>query len=127
MTRDMDVVRDVLRKISETDGKPSWKTLVEGKSEDEAKTILYHIDLLNKAGLLIGVPLGMGGYKIWEQLDLTWEGHDFVDATRDTEVWRETKKGLEGVRSFTFDLVKELAKGFIKKKVEEHTGVKLDL
>jgi hypothetical protein len=123
----MDVVRDVLRKISDSDDKPSWKALVEGKSEDEAKNVLYHIDLLKNAGLLTGIPLKLHGYSIWERLDLTWEGHDFVDATKDSEVWKETQKGLEGVGSFTFDLVRDLAKGFIKKKLEEHTGVKLDL
>jgi hypothetical protein len=34
-------------------------------------------------------------------------------------------KALKATGSFTFDLLKELAKGFIKTKIEEHTGVKL--
>lgn len=127
MKRDMDIVREVLCKISDAGGKPSWKALVEGKSEEDAKTILYHVDLLSRAGLLTGVSLGLHGYKIWENLDLTWDGHEFVDAVRDSEVWKETRKGIEGVGSFTFDLVKDLAKGLIKKKIEQHTGVTLDL
>ncbi len=127
MKRDMDVVRDVLCKISEAKGKPSYKILIEGMSEEDAKTVLYHVELLNQAGLVTGVQLAVHGFKIWENLDLTWSGHEFVDAVSDSEVWTETKKGIEGVGSFTFDLVKDLAKGFIKKKIEQHTGVNLDL
>lgn len=127
MKRDMDIVREVLCKISEAEGKPSSKLLTDGKSDSDAKVILYHVDLLNRAGLVTGVPLALHGFKIWENLDLSWEGHEFVDAVSDSEVWTETKKGIEGVGSFTFDLVKDLAKGFIKKKIEQHTGVNLDL
>ncbi len=127
MKRDMDVVRDVLCQISETAGKPSSNALVAGKSQDEATIILYHVDLLNRAGLITGKSLALHGFKIWEHLDLTWAGHEFVDAVSDSEVWTETKKGIEGVGSFTFDLFKDLAKGFIKKKIEQHTGVNLDL
>jgi Hypothetical protein (DUF2513) len=56
---------------------------------------------------------------------LTWEGHDFLDAIRDPEIWCKTKSGAEEVGSFTFDLLKELAVGLIKTKIEQHTGVKL--
>src|ERR1700733_646091 len=115
----MDIAREVLCKISDSDGKPSWKVLVDGKSDEDAKLVLYHVDLLHRAGLLTGAPLSLHGFKIWENLDLTWEGHEFVDAVRDSEVWKETKKGIEGVGSFTFDLAKDLAKGFIKKKIEQ--------
>jgi hypothetical protein len=41
----------------------------------------------------------------------------------ETSIWAE---GLECAGSFTFDLVKALAKGFVTKKIEEHTSVKLE-
>ncbi len=126
MERDMDTVREVLCKISDAPGKPGHQILVEGKSPEEAEKILYHVALLEQAGLLTGVSLADMTSTGWANLDLTWAGHDFIDAIRDPQVWRETKKGLEGVGSFTFDLAKALAKGFIKKKIEEHTGVKLE-
>ena len=56
---------------------------------------------------------------------LTWAGHDFVDAVRDPAIWKKTKHSADAIGSITFDLVKDLAKGFIKTKIEEHTGVKL--
>ena len=48
-----------------------------------------------------------------------------MDAVRDPEIWRKTKQGADAVGSFSFELVKQLASGFIKTKIEEHTGVKL--
>jgi hypothetical protein len=56
---------------------------------------------------------------------LTWEGHDFLDSIRDPKIWEKTKKGVEGAGGFTVDLLKDLAKGFMKKQIEEYTGVKL--
>jgi hypothetical protein len=40
-------------------------------------------------------------------------------------VWTKTKKGAVAAGGFTVDLLKDLAKGFIKKQIEERTGVKL--
>lgn len=37
----------------------------------------------------------------------------------------EAKKAAAGAGGFTLDLLEDLAKGLIKKQVEEHTGVKL--
>ncbi len=52
-------------------------------------------------------------------------GHDFLNSIRDPEVWNETKKMVQASGGFTLDLLKDLAKGLIKKKIEDHTGVKL--
>jgi hypothetical protein len=54
---------------------------------------------------------------------LTWEGHYFLDAIRDPGIWGETKKSTEAIGSFTMDLVKEVAKAFIKKQLADYTGL----
>jgi hypothetical protein len=56
---------------------------------------------------------------------LTWEGYDFLDSVRDPVIWSRTKKGAIEAGGFTFDLLKDLAKGFLKKQIEERTGVAL--
>ncbi|MGH6849314.1 MAG: DUF2513 domain-containing protein [Methylocella sp.] len=56
---------------------------------------------------------------------LTWAGHDFLDSVRDPKLWEKTKREIDAAEGYTFDLVKDLAKGFIKKQIEEYTGVKL--
>jgi hypothetical protein len=56
---------------------------------------------------------------------LTPKGHNFVDSVRDPETWAETKKAAVRAGGFTLDLLADLAKGLIKKKIEDHTGIKL--
>jgi hypothetical protein len=94
---------------------------IEGHSAEEVD---YHLGLLREYGLIDcpgSMPLS-GGIPFRK---LTWQGHDFVDAVRDPEIWRKTKRSADAIGSITFDLIKDLAKGFIKTKIEEHTGVKL--
>ena len=58
---------------------------------------------------------------------LTWAGHDFLDAVRDPAIWAKTKAGATAAGGFTFDLLKGLAKGFMKKQIEELMGVQIDI
>lgn len=57
---------------------------------------------------------------------ITWKGHEFIDTVRDPEVWRKTKENLDKVGNFGIEGVKALAKGFLKKQVEKHTGIELE-
>jgi len=50
---------------------------------------------------------------------LTWEGHDYLDAVRDPQVWHKTKEATNKVGSWTFDIVKELAKQYIKSELSK--------
>jgi hypothetical protein len=128
MTRDMELIRELLLKLESISTasavfhiKPDDEEVaVEGYSPDQ---IEYHLDLLRERDL-IECPGSQPMIGITYRR-LTWEGHDFLDAVRDPEIWHKTKKGAVAMGSFTFDLVKELAKGLIKKKIEDHTGVKL--
>jgi hypothetical protein len=56
---------------------------------------------------------------------LTPAGHDFLDSVRNPETWAKTKKAVAGAGGFTLELLKDLAAGFIKKQIEDRTGVKL--
>lgn len=53
------------------------------------------------------------------------DGHDFLDSIRDPDVWNKTKKGALAAGGFTLNLLNDLAKGFIKKKIEDSTGIML--
>jgi hypothetical protein len=98
----------------------SPKVAVDGYSEEE---IAYHLSLLQERQL-IEVPEGQPMIGI-VFTRLSWEGHDFLDAVRDPEIWHKTKQGAEATGAFTFELVKDLAKGLIKTQIEKHTGVKI--
>jgi hypothetical protein len=127
--RDLGLIRDLLLRLealpmgmygAETISPDSLKVAVEGYDEED---IAYHPSLLQERGL-IEVPDAQPMIGI-VFTRLTWEGHDFLDAVRDPEIWRKTKQSMDSVGSFSFELVKDLAKGLIKTQLENYTGVKL--
>jgi hypothetical protein len=129
MRRDMDLIRELMLKLEAMPRKPGiveelsageGEMIFEGCSSDE---IDYHLNLIVEAGFLSTHGMMMSGAVLFDRL--TWAGHDFVDSVRSPEVWAKTKKGAEAAGGFTVDLLKDLAKGFIKKQIEEYTGVKL--
>ncbi len=54
---------------------------------------------------------------------LTWEGHEYLDSIRDPEIWDKVASAADEIGSFGIDTLKTLAKGFIKTKIKEHTGI----
>lgn len=129
MRRDMDLIRDLILNLEAMQRKPGileelspgeGEMIVEGYSSDE---IAYHLNLIMEAGFLVTHGRMGSGNILFERL--AWTGHDFVDSVRSPEVWAKTKKGAEAAGGFTVDLLKDLAKGFITKQIEEYTGVKI--
>jgi len=135
MKRDMDLIRDLLLKIE--DGQRSFDLLTPEIAEilgegdagkmprEQAELIENHLALLDDAGL-ITIQAKLSG-AVWQIGQITWAGHDFLDTIRDPAIWRETKARAKQAGGFSIDLLKALAKGLIKKKIEQHTGVELDL
>ena len=134
MQRTMDLVRDILLAV-EAEKMTSLKDLLGLESpflsglpsdDDRAVAIGGHLDLLiNQAEFLEGMSVPMRGFNLWQDLQVTWKGHDFLDTVRDDGIWQQTKEGASGVGGFTVDLLASLAKGFVKKKLEQHTGFEL--
>lgn len=133
LKRDMDLIRELLLKIEA--GQNMFEPIssnvanclgieVENSmSQEEAEQLAGHLDLLEEGGFIeIEARFGAGSYLIKA---ITWGGHDFLDSVRDPKIWEKTKSGAEAAGGFTADLLKDLAKGFIRKQVEEYTGVKL--
>ncbi len=135
MKRDMDLIRGLLLKIE--GGQRSFDLLTSEIAEvlgedgagkmprEQVEQIEYHLALLDGAGL-ITIQAKLSG-AVWQIGQITWAGHDFLDTIRDPAIWRETKAGAKQAGGFSIDLLKALAKGLIKKKIEQHTGVELDL
>lgn len=129
MKRDMDLIRELLLKLEALKMRPG-DVVHMMQDDDEIKipgyepdVIEYHATLIGSAGLIdSGTVRAMQGITFRA---LTWEGHDFLDAIRDPEIWAKTKKGAAAAGGFTVDLLRDLAKGFIRKQVEEFTGVKI--
>ena len=130
MKRDMDTIRSLLLKL-EGLNQNAYRTLlinggkpelaIEGASSEKLD---YHLSLMREKGLIEPFEGGTMDGSIYFRR-LTWEGHDFLDAIRDDEIWRKTKLGAEQAGGWTFDLVKDLAEGFIKTQIKKYTDVEL--
>lgn len=127
MQREMDLIRLLLLKLEgmEQDagsvGMYAYSELaIDGYTSDQ---VLYHLDLLLEAGLID--QGGNGAMSEFMFKRLTWAGHDFVDSVRDDDVWQKSRKGALAAGGWSLELISDLAKGFIRKKASELTGVEL--
>jgi hypothetical protein len=127
MKRDMDLVRDLLLSIESNlqfDGM-TWVMPDEpsdlGMTDYSFEEVAYHLVMLIEANLIVGKKT----MQMPMISKLTWQGHDFLDSIRDPIIWRETKEGAKKAGGFSLELLGALAKGLIKKKIEEHTGLQL--
>ncbi|RAN42504.1 hypothetical protein RB25_25920 [Herbaspirillum rubrisubalbicans] len=127
--RDMDLIRALLLKLESLEMSygdvfsimpDSSEVAIAGYSDD---AIGYHLSLLRERGL-IDSPGSQPMLGI-TYAGLTWDGHDFLDAVRDPEIWKKTKEGARSAGGFSIDLLRDLAKGLIRKQIEEYTGVKM--
>ena len=131
MKRDMDLIRELMIKLESLPLRQggiahilpdSEEMAVAGKTPHE---IEFHLGLLTDAGFI-----DEGGVRPMEGIGfrkLTWRGNDFLDSVRDPVIWHETKEGLKKAGGFSVDLLIALGKGLIKRKIEQHTGIKLEL
>lgn len=120
MRRDDDFIREFL--IRQEDDE-HWSFFAHSSKDlsDDEKKAKYHILLMEDAGLVRPISNREGSlYR------MTAAGHDLVDAIRQESIWKRTKEAVaETGGSATLEIVRELAVGFLKKKITEHTGVDL--
>ncbi len=127
MKRDMDYIRQLLLNIEASDSPPSLPQLLPSNPDEFDRQKLHdHLRMLSEeAGFVSGTTIGALKERYWFDLRLTWLGHDFLDSVRDPEIWAKTKAGAEKAGVFTIGLLKDLATGFVKKQIEDKTGIKL--
>jgi hypothetical protein len=131
MKRDMDLIRQFLLDIEggSSDFDFGLNRLVSGEGAEErcareeiAQHKRYNFVLAIDSGLIDALRFVDGSFQVKK---LTWAGHDFIDSVRDEKTWAKTKQGALAAGGWTLDILKDLAKGFIKKQLEEQTGIKL--
>lgn len=128
MKRDMDLVRDLLIKIADSDSPPTFSKLVPGRKDgtSEYAVAAYHMRMLvEDAGFVRGIDYRSSSGDEWLSLELTWQGQDFLENVRDPVVWKKTKDGLQKVGGASWDLIRDLGKAYAKLKMKEvsHVGI----
>ena len=107
MKRDMDLVRSILLELEDKEEPGEWL-----KPEDitgyNSELVGYHIHLLDQAGLIEVLDSRSQAHPMsWTALRLTWEGHEFLEASRDSSMWEKAKDMiLSSGGSMTFDVLK---------------------
>lgn len=122
--RDMELIREILFKIED---KNDLVLRVIELPERDYETVSRYIEMLYDNGFIDGDKRRDYSQSFSEILvkDLSWDGHDLLDLIRSQDVWDKTKQGVIDAKSFSLDLLKSLAKGYAKTKIEEVTGLKL--
>ncbi|KAA2241129.1 DUF2513 domain-containing protein [Salinarimonas soli] len=131
MKRDKDLIRALLIKLEDLNVPPlglvsfpygDEELAVEGYTVEQ---VLYHLELIAEAGLVEVQGSGFGADGTFLFRRLTWNGHEFLDAVRDPEIWRETKGRLSKVGAWSLDVVVGVAKALAKQKAKELLGLEL--
>ncbi len=116
MKRDVDLIRNILLKVEETDDTElsAKRFTVEGYDET---IVARHIELLQEADLVDAniVKTQIGTTAAWIHR-LTWSGHEFLDAARNDTVWNKAKDYLT-TRGVTLSF--EALKLFLNEKALE--------
>lgn len=112
MKMDMDCIRDILLQ-TEYEG----FTIKEAPSDDELvseisfiekydnEKLIYHIELAEDFGLLEAFPISRG----YTVIDLTTQGHLFLDDIRNNNVWNKTKEIANKMGISSLNSIKEIA------------------
>lgn len=103
MKRDMDLVRKILMALEDNPtGYFKDEMTIDGYTEED---VGYHCYLLLQAGLVGGYDINTLGCSSPSAVasHLTWMGHEFLDASRESSRW-EKAKGIAGkVGGVSFD------------------------
>jgi Hypothetical protein (DUF2513) len=117
--RDMDLIRSILLTV---EGDPSLTGPTAkhyGASDFPGYTdsdVRYHVELLVEAGFLQAHSSHTAGPRDWVSR-LTWQGHEFIAATKDEDIWHKVKSRAKVVTEVALPLLTELAKDEMKKKL----------
>ena len=120
MKRDMDLVRKILFQIEMQ--KPFER--IQIKIDDyNMQEIAYHCEMLYEEGYIkdyYGITCDNfdGVLKFWVQ-DLTWEGHELLEAIRQDAIWNRTKQTIrEKGLSMAIGTIKTISTAFITAATE---------
>lgn len=125
MKRDMDLVRGLLLKIETAKDASLRDLLPADATEEKIDEFAYHVGMLVDAGFLKGSVYRTLTSEHWHDVEMTWRGHELLEAIRDPEVWRQTKEGARRAGLGSVEFVWELAKSIGRQIAKEKLGMEI--
>ncbi len=116
MKRDLDLCLEILRHIEGSPEQVHWASQIANVIGKAQQAVAYNCCLLFDAELLLGKEHDLNDTDPIVAR-LTWNGHEFLDASRDPTHWEKAKDvaqkssgGFELIRSVLSSLATEAAK-----------------
>lgn len=92
MKRDLDLIRLILLEVENNADPQAWfDPEPVGYEPDQ---VSYHIMLMDQAGLIEAWNRSAIGIFRWSARNLTWRGHEFLEASKDDTVWVKTRNTM---------------------------------
>jgi hypothetical protein len=117
MKRDMELVRLILIEIEK---QPKYQPIIDlainGYTPEE---INYHIMLMREAELIVATDISANDKLDWIIDRLTWQGYEFLEASKNTDAWNRTKEIMAKSGGFVFEVAKSI---LIKLVTQQLTG-----
>ena len=105
MKRDMDLARDILLALEDRGNGRLGLIKIDIPDRSRAE-VSYHVMLLAQAALIEATDLSSPNRFGWRARNLTWQGHEFLEAARNDTIWeRATTAVVERTGGLTLDLL----------------------
>ena len=120
MKRDLDLCRRILLAVEESDHDPHEYMELDFWHDYPDGSVSYQVMLLDEEGLVEAVRLNTIGTRSpygWFPKRLTASGHNFLDASRNDDIWNEGKRRANEVGTASLPVVLELLLHIAREKL----------
>ena len=119
MKRDLNIVRQLLLDIEKHDSTHPFTLTPDEKDSFTNEEMQYHLFLMHQAGLISGQDISTFDGPQFLIKGMTWQGHEFLEAARNDQVWNAANdkaedKGMD-LKSLPFEIAKELLFEYTKR------------
>ena len=127
MKRDLNLVREMMLALERDDRLNGRSTLclyasklfeIPDRSDNE---LAYQLMLIIDEGWLVGSYNRTAGN--FDVSRLTADGHDFIDATRNPDVWSKVQATMRAGGTETLRLAWDVAKSIVRSEINRHLGI----
>lgn len=119
MKRDMELIRTILVQVEERNETNMDDLLPDPTDAEAGERYGYHVKMLVDEGFLDGVDASSMDGPNWLNLELRWQGHEFLSTLRDPTVWEKTKTVAGKAGGGGVQIMAEIGKTIITEAAKE--------